>query len=159
MTDLFEPLTPPNGGAPAPRKCLRHDWRTRLSDGLVCCFRCGRIKDDAVSRRGRNNRARGNSIERSVGKQLGLKRVGQYGGPTDVGNAAEPFRVSVKSGSGYFSERYWDQLKRQTVTASQTALLVVTDAPGPGHRRRAMVVLDLADWLSLHGSSGVEDVA
>lgn len=160
MTDIFEPLTPPNPGAAPARKCFRHDWTWAgpTPEAGERCRRCGRVRDDQLSRRGRTNRNRGNSIERDVGKQLGLRRVGQYGGPTDVGNAAEPFRVSVKSGSGYFSERYWDQLKRQIVTAEQTALLVVTDAPGPGHRRRAVVVLDLADWLLLHGPSGVEDM-
>jgi hypothetical protein len=36
------------------------------------------------------------------------------------------------------------------VNAGQTPLLVVTDAPGPGHRRRAMVILDIDDWADLH---------
>jgi hypothetical protein len=31
--------------------------------------------------------------------------------------------------------------------------LVVTDAPGPGHRRRAMVILDLDDWADLHAGT------
>jgi hypothetical protein len=159
MPDLFEPLTPPNLGAPKPRTCRRHDWRFIMARSVMECVRCGRPKDEDVSRRGRTNRSRGNSIERQVGKQLGLKRVGQFGGATDLGVSADPFAVSVKSGNGYFSERYWDQLKRQPIAAGQTALLVVTDAPGPGHKRRAIVVLDIADWLALHGPSGVEDVA
>ncbi len=161
MTDLFEPLTPPNPAAPGPRPCRRHEWGrvSLLDDDTPFCIRCGKVRDETLVRRGRTNRSRGNSIEREVGKQLGLRRVGQFGGATDLGVSADPFAVSVKSGSGYFSERYWDQLKRQPVAAGQTALLVVTDAPGPGHRRRAVVVLDLADWLALHGPSGVEDVA
>jgi hypothetical protein len=161
MTDLFTPLTPPNLGAARRRKCVRHDWTWAgpTPESGERCRRCDRVRDDQLSRRGRNNRARGGAIEREVGKQLGLKRVGQFGGATDLGVSADPFAVSVKSGSGYFSERYWDQLKRQPVAAGQTALLVVTDAPGPGHRRRAVVVLDLTDWLALHGPSGVEGLA
>lgn len=184
MTDLFTPLTAANPGAPKPRVCRRHEplkvhfatdggatgrmlfhveqphngYVSACEPGVICA-RCYKRLDPVASRRGRNNRARGNSIEREVGKQLGLKRVGQFGGATDLGVSADPFAVSVKSGSGYFSNRYWDQLKRQPVAAGQTALLVVTDAPGPGHRRRAMVVLDLADWILLHGPSGVGDVA
>jgi hypothetical protein len=123
--------------------------------GEFACSRCGKLRDPALVRRGRNNRSRGNSIEREVGKQLGLRRVGQYGGPTDL--VSEPFAVSVKSGSGYFSERYWDQLKRQPVQAGQTALLVVTDAPGPGHRRRAMVVIELSDWIENFGGGSASE--
>lgn len=138
------PVTPPNPAAPAPRRCSRHLW-----DAGVCA-RCDHTKDDAKSRRGKNNRTRGNAIEREVGKALGLKRVGQFGGATDLGEAADPFAVQVKSG-GMFSERYWNELRRLPVAAGQTALLVVTDAPGPGHKRRSMVVLELADWIDLHG--------
>lgn len=105
-------------------------------------------KDPAAVRRGRNNRTRGNAIEREVGKRLGLRRVGQYGGPDDLTN--DLFAAQVKSG-GAFSERYWSWLKAVPVNAGQTPLLVVTDAPGPGHKRRAVVVLDLEDWRALHG--------
>lgn len=157
MTDLSdlpfgEPLTAANLGAAPRRKCKRHDHQVWLPDTDEWeCQRCGTRTPADVRKRGRTNRSRGNSIEREVGKALGLKRVGQFGGATDLGVSGDPFAVSVKSGSGYFSERYWSELKRQPVAAGQTALLVVTDAPGPGHARRAIVVLDLADWLHWHG--------
>ena len=60
------------------------------------------------------------------------------------------FAAQVKSGGAY-PERLHGWLKAVPVDAGQVALLVVTDAPGPGHRRRALVVLDLADWIALHG--------
>lgn len=149
------------GWATATPRKHRHNWYPASTvNGVVnVCLICNQPQDMAASRRGRTNRSRGNAIEREVAKQLGLRRVGMFGGPEDVGTAADPFLVSVKSGSGYFSERYWAQLKRLPVGADQTALLVVTDAPGPGHKRRAVVVLDLADWLALHGTAGVEEVA
>jgi len=141
-----------------PKKCRRHDWSGQLvdygfeSDGIrrmtKVCTRCGRRFDEVAAKRGRNNRARGNAIEREVAAKLGMRRVGQFGGPDDI--AGELFRVQVKSG-GSFSERYWQWLRAVPATAGQTRLLVVTDAPGPGHRRRAIVVLDLDDWLELHG--------
>jgi hypothetical protein len=124
----------------------------------VVCLRCGKRKDEAVSRRGKLNRSRGNAIEREVAKQLGLRRVGHFGGAADAGDASEPFVASVKSGNGYFSERYWDQLKRLPVAGQQTAVLVVTDAPGPGHKRRAYVVVELTDWIALHGPE-IEEAA
>jgi hypothetical protein len=149
---LFTP-TPANPGTPPPRRCKRHDWGVRVIDHetVWACFRCDRVRDDVVTRRGKNNRARGNAIEREIGHRLGLRRVGQYGGPDDL--AGDLFAVQVKSG-GSFSERYWAWLRAVPVTAGQTPLLVVTDAPGPGGRRRAVVVLTLDDWISLHGPTG-----
>ena len=83
-------------------------------------------------------------------------------GPDDA--AGETFVVQVKStsinkttgkASGWFSERYWSAIKALPANANQTPLLVITDAPGPGTRRRALVVLTLDDWSALH--VGTED--
>lgn len=120
------------------------------ANGMICACGLFRADYEARQRRGKGNRSRGNSIEREVAKALGLSRVGQFGGAEDAGRHDEPFVASVKSGSGYFSERYWQQLKRLPVNALQTPLLVVTDAPGPGHKRRAYVVVELDDWTALH---------
>jgi hypothetical protein len=114
------------------------------------CRRCGLVRDDVRSRLGRTNRSRGNAIEREVGKLLGLRRVGQYGGPDDL--SGDLFAVQVKSG-GSFPERLWTWLRAVPTNAGQTPLLVVTDAPGPGHRRRAVVVVALEDWIALHGEA------
>jgi hypothetical protein len=142
----YPDVTPPNLAA-APKRCRRHVWDSGV------CARCDKPQDATLSRRGRNNRSRGNSIEREIGKRLGLRRVGQYGGPDDL--SGELFAAQVKSG-GAFSERLWQWLKAVPVNAGQTALLVVTDAPGPGHRRRAMVILDISDWADLHAGTPEE---
>jgi hypothetical protein len=138
-----------------PRKCKRHRWVGYISrvvgqpdEMLYQCTRCNQVRDAIVSRRGKNNRARGNAIEREVGKQLGLRRVGQFGGPDDLSSSM--FAAQVKSG-GAFSERYWSWLKAVPTNAGQTPLLVVTDAPGPGRKRRAIVVIAIEDWRALHG--------
>jgi hypothetical protein len=139
--------TPPPDDRP-PKPC-RHPRYLRASvDGIETCMSCGHAFDPMVKRRGRNNRSRGNAIERAVGKELGLRRVGQYGGPDDLSGSM--FAAQVKSG-GSFSERYWAWLKAVPVTADQTPILVVADAPGPGHKRRAMVIVELSDWRALHG--------
>ena len=150
MTDElpFDYPSPANPGAPKPRTCKRHVWVQGYHDDVPRCQRCNRWQDATASRRGRNNRARGNAIEREIGKRLGLRRVGQYGGPDDL--AGEMFAAQVKSGAA-FPERLWGWLKAVPVNGAQTALLVVTDAPGPGHARRAVVVLDIGDWIALHG--------
>lgn len=144
--DLMTPTTPANPAA-APKRCRRHDWEQAVGR-VAYCTRCGKVRDEAATRRGRNNRARGNAIEREIGKALGLRRVGQYGGPDDL--TSPMFAAQVKSG-GAFSERYWSWLRAIPTTAGQTPLLVVTDAPGPGHRRRAVVVVTIEDWQALHG--------
>lgn len=151
MTDdeLFTPLTPANPAAVS-RRCPhpRAARQIHPPTGGAICGRCGHLFDAAIARRGRNNRARGNAIEREVGKRLGLRRVGQFGGPEDLMN--DLFAAQVKSG-GSFPERLWTWLKAVPVKAGQTALLVVTDAPGAGRRRRGVVVVDMDDWQLLHG--------
>jgi hypothetical protein len=151
-------------GTVTPRKC-RHpkmsrvftvtDATTRPISGYSTCGSCGQPIDVAASRRGRTNRQRGNAIEREVAKQLGLRRVGQYGGPEDIGDHTSPFLVQVKSGKS-FPERLYRWLKALPSNANQTPIVVVTDAPGPGRRRRALVVLTLEDWVALHGPVGEE---
>jgi hypothetical protein len=149
----WEPLTPANPAAPAPRVCRRHEWAWAgmTPEEGEKCRRCGRLRDVLVSRRARNNRSRGNSIERSVAASLGMRRVGQYGGPDDARGSL--FNAQVKSGKSY-PERLHRWLKAVPVAAGQVAILVITDAPGPGHgRRRGLVVLDLDDWRDLHGET------
>jgi hypothetical protein len=155
MTDLddlpFDYPSEANPAAPKP-KCRAHLWINLVAaDGCIVktsCQRCGRERNEDATRRGRNNRSRGNSIEREIGKRLGLRRVGQFGGPEDLMN--DLFAAQVKSG-GAFSERLWGWLKQVPVKAGQTALLVVADAPGPGRRRRGVVIVDIDDWEALHG--------
>jgi hypothetical protein len=154
MTDLpfLTPAPDPTRPERAPAKCRRHRWVFDwIGDRGATCDRCGRPFDEAAAKRGKNNRSRGNAIEREVGKRLGLRRVGQYGGPDDL--SGELFVAQVKSG-GAFPERLWSWLKAVPANAGQTPLLVVTDAPGPGFRRRALVILELDEWVALHGESG-----
>src|SRR5262245_61306209 len=103
-----------------PKTCRKHVWH------MGRCLYCLKPYDEAVSRRARNNRARGNAIEREVGKALGLRRVGQFGGPDDLGSFNEPFVVQVKSGLS-FPERIDRWLKALPANAGQTPLVVVTD--------------------------------
>jgi hypothetical protein len=125
------------------------------ANGPICRI-CEKPRDEQLTKRGLNNRSRGNAIEREIAHKLGLKRVGMYGGPDDIGSAAQPFIGQVKSGKS-FPERLYRWLKALPSNANQTPILVMTDAPGPGIRRRALVIVTLEDWISLHGPIGAEE--
>jgi hypothetical protein len=109
------------------------------------------LKNAARSRMGKNNRNRGNSLERRLASELteaGLagERVGQYGGKTDV--RALGLIISAKKGGAY-SERFDKWLNELTPKADEVAALVVEDAPGSGIKARRMVVIHWETLLQL----------
>jgi hypothetical protein len=112
--------------------------------------RCGAIKDEARSRRGRTARARGNRRELELAKALGGVKVGHHGGPEDVRAGLLNVQSKVRAGSAFPSwmARELDKLPR---TGGRLPALIVTDVPGRGIRRRALVVMDLDDFRELHG--------
>lgn len=106
------------------------------------------LKNAARSRMGKNNRQRGNGLERRLASELteaGLagERVGQFGLKVDV--RALGLIISAKKGGAY-SERYDKWLNELTPKADELAALVVEDAPGSGTKARRMVVIH---WESL----------
>jgi len=130
------------------------DYRANLGAhrrSLPCehCGTEGRQKHDRTcpkAKRGRSARSRGNAYEREVAHKLGLERVGQFGGPEDV--RGDWLNLQCKNG-GAFPERIWRWL--QALPADQRLRgVVIGDAPGPGTKRRNVIVLDLddfADWF------------
>ena len=106
------------------------------------------------SRRGRLNRSRGNAYERSVAQRLGAKRVGQYGTATDV--EAEWIALQCKNG-GAFPERLWTWLQAIPTKDGQLRALVIGDAPGAGHKRREVIVLELDSFIDWYGKPEVPD--
>jgi Holliday junction resolvase len=109
------------------------------------------LQNSARSRMGKNNRNRGNSLERRLAAELteaGLagERVGQYGGKTDV--RALGLIISAKKG-GAFSERFDKWLNELTPKADEVAALVVEDAPGSGIKARRMVVIHWETLMQL----------
>jgi hypothetical protein len=103
------------------------------------------------SKRGKRARNKGNAFEREVAEKLGGVRVGQYGGKTDV--QSDWIVAQCKVGNGSYSERYDGWLRSVKGNANQIAALVVGDAPGPGTRRRTMIVMDFEDFVELMGKS------
>ena len=106
------------------------------------------------SKRGKRARNKGNAFEREVAEKLGGVRVGQYGGKTDV--QSDWIVAQCKVGNGSYSERYDGWLRSVKGNANQIAALVVGDAPGPGTRRRTMIVMDFDSFCDLLGVKRVE---
>lgn len=140
----------------AARSPKRHAHQWIIEHGSTAsthCFLCGMSIEvwEARSRRGRNNRKRGNAIELEIARSLGLRKVGMFGGPEDVGTRDDPFLIQVKSRSGRaYPEWVERELAKLPVTAQQTPLLVIAEAGAVGKRRRALVVLRMEDWVALH---------
>jgi hypothetical protein len=103
------------------------------------------------SKRGKRARNKGNSFEREVAEKIGGVRVGQYGGKTDV--QSDWIVAQCKVGNGSYSERYDGWLRSVKGNANQIAALIVGDAPGPGTRRRTMIVMDFETFVDLMGKS------
>lgn len=149
--------------APTPRRCRRHEWwmppvvgpdaaRWHFGAHGPVCRRCGRVRDEQASRRGRTNRARGNAIERDVCRLLGITRVGHHGTETDGGTSEEWLRVQVKSGGAY-PGRIDALLRALPAAAGQLRAVVHVTADGPGRRRRGLVTVDLDDFVEWFGSA------
>jgi hypothetical protein len=98
------------------------------------------------SRRGKNNRKRGNSIELSIAKIItNGKRVGMFGGKVDVEN--DHFQFQVKSGSA-FPERIWSLLQSIEYRTDRLRGVVHVSAEGSGIKRRNLVTFDLEEYLN-----------
>lgn len=131
----------------------RHRWESRQTDdGVVeVCAACWRTRDAEASRKGRNNRARGNAIERDWCHRLGLRLTGKYGDAAD-GDSTILIGQCKSLATGRFPGWMADELaKLAALRTGKAAILGVVEAPGPGRKARRLVVLEESDWLDLHG--------
>ena len=175
------PDSQPNLGAPPPRKCRRHAWGPTRGPGRLMalgiaerwpevttvCVRCGKPHNPVASRRGRTSRRAGHDAERLVERETGLTKVGEFGSPVDVGDAASWAIGQVKAGHRYSLTDEADLDRMAAEAHGRPRLLFKVKRPGPGHARRitvtlrlsefiaehgdALVTLDLPDWKELHG--------
>ena len=105
-------------------------------------------QEGTAQSRGRRANQRGKAWERAVAAQIGGERVGQLGGKDDVQHPR--FAIQTKVGKA-FPERFWSWLCAIPTLPGQRRALIVGDAPGPGRRRRAVVVLELQEWEVAEG--------
>ena len=66
------------------------------------------------------------------------------------------FKGESKSGTA-FPRRLWGYLKAIPAAPGQIAVLVVSNTPGSGRKRDAVVLLDLRDWEDLHSRLLLDD--
>jgi hypothetical protein len=151
-----QPIEPPTlSGAAGRPKCRRHTWQ-RIGGppdeppelAYDRCVSCGVTKDPAVSRRANNNRKRGNRIQRERIVALGGRNL--TGNNPNLDGLGAMFAYESKSG-GAFSDRIWRWLTGIPKRGNETAVLIVTEAPGPGRRARSYVVVEYDQWKELHG--------
>lgn len=139
--DLFAPATPATPSTTT-RRCGRHDW----PDGI--CRRCGKVRDETVTRRNRNNRARGGRYEAAIAKKLGGRKTGPLGGRDDV-MVGGMFAVQTKRAARFAlteARVYLADLRRTYPTRTP---IVVHGLPG---ERGGVVIVSLEDWVALHGT-------
>jgi hypothetical protein len=133
----------------------RHFWKPAtaevLAEGwLYVCLICGAGQDQALTRRGRNNRSRGNAIERWACHLLGIRRVGQFGGLEDGGSSEDHLVIQVKSG-GAFQQSLLAKIRSVPVRSDQLRAWVTVSTPGAGRPREGVISFDLAEWAAWYG--------
>jgi hypothetical protein len=142
-----------------PKKHPRHHWFLRSYEGQESweCRVCGRVRDITTSRRGRNNRAPGNAIERWACRLLGIRRVGQFGGLEDGGSSEDHLVIQVKSG-GAFQQSLLAKIRSVPARSDQLRAWVTVSTPGPGRPREGVISFDLAEWAQWHGKGSSDDL-
>jgi hypothetical protein len=161
----------------APRKCRRHRWAPvampdvekfmadadadsfdngpgwpmRYIKEATACQSCGKVRDDAATRRNKNNRSRGGREELVIAKALNGRKVGPLGLPHDV--VVDGYlRLQVKQ-----LDR-WPSLARvlswldAMSPADDVRGVTVADTPGLGGRTRRLLIVDLDEYARWHGT-------
>jgi len=127
------------------------DFTDGRQSGIVC-QRCGKVRDDALVRRGRTSRSRGNAAELVVARHLGGKKMGPLGLPWDVEMPGYA-RLQVKKLATAPSLRFVaSELARIGSGAEMPGFVWVE--PGRGGER--LIVFRLADFAERHGIPEVE---
>jgi hypothetical protein len=140
-----------------------HGWRSPHGDDVATPemhgrLTMGRFKDIAIteemqikSTRGRRARNRGNAFEREVAARLGggAKRVGMFGSKTDV---ESPWLAAQTKVGGSYPERIDGWLRSINAKGDQLRAVILGDSPGPGARRRTLIVLDFEDFCAWYAN-------
>ena len=154
MDDLFDAPSGPRPGAAPPRKCYRHMYIVRTIDHetVWACERCGKHRDDAVSRRSRNNGKRGRSDELRVARILGGNKLGQLGLPWDV-EIPGYLRVQCKQLDSWPSIAKVIEWLDAIPGGHELRAVSLADTPGPGGRTRRLIVMELEEYARWHGKA------
>lgn len=156
-------VTPPRS------KCRRHQWADyyghpetddagkEIAPGpllYTLCLRCSTIKDATRTRRGKNNRKRGNAAELTVARAVGGRKVGPMGWPWDV------------EMPGYARLQVRKLASPPSINDIRKALDAIAATPSdampgyvwiePGRNGERLIVFRLKDWQERHGGAEVD---
>jgi hypothetical protein len=148
--DLFD--TPARPALAPARQCRRHEWTwagPTPEDGERCRF-CGRLRDVALSRRGRTNRARGNREELTVARLIGGEKVGPLGHPWDV-SLPGYMRLQIKKLAKWPSLAAVLTWMNAIPVGQEMRAVAIVEAAGQGRKPRRLLVLDLDEFARWHG--------
>lgn len=137
-----------------PRTCRRHSWvpyHVFNDQGITeWCGRCHRWRDEAASRRSRNNRKRGTGDELAVANILGGRKVGPLGLPWDV-EVAGYLRAQCKQLDRWPSLNAVIAWLDAIPSEPELRAVTLADTPGGGRKTRRLIVLDLDEFARWHG--------
>jgi len=108
------------------------------------------VRDEAQSRRGRNNRKRGNGAELDVARAIGGRKVGPLGHPWDV-EVPGYARLQVKKLARWPSVAAVLAWLDAIPVADPLRGVVVVQAAGQGKRGRRVVLFDFDEYVRWHG--------
>ena len=119
------------------------------------CWWSNRMPDEARSKRGKRANNAGKQFERDCAFILpNGKRVGMYGGIVDVtAHGSEHGVVAQCKLGGSFPSVLNRYLERVAVAAKadEIPVVIVGDRPGPGAKRKILVLLAIEDFIEVLG--------
>ena len=108
-----------------------------------------------MSRRSRNNRARGTRDELAVARALGGRKVGELGLPWDVEMPGYA-RIQAKRLDRWPSLAKVIEWMDAIPVGPEMRMVSLADTPGPGHKTRRLLVIDLEEFAQHHGGGDDE---
>ncbi len=143
-----------NPSPPPIRKCPHPKGAQVRTGDVLACGRCGHVFDQSKIRMGRNSGARGRRHELHAARLYGGTKVGPLGGPADV--VGKMFAVQVKTHQGPPPARLLALLAAMDVGAGGRVPVVLDRYLRPGQTPIDLFTVRGHDWLTLHGTDGVE---
>lgn len=137
-----------------PRKCKRHQWAVvtlplGVRPGRAQCARCGSVKDEARSRRGKQSRNYGNRAELDVARRYGGQKVGHHGGPVDV--RGRDWNTQVKTHRRQPPREWTTAFAKLEASTDRLPRLLLRFVMGPGIPPQDYIVVPGKAWLDWFG--------
>ena len=151
-----EPVT--SVSTATPRKCKRHQW-SNWSDSVSSpdsCLRCGTVKDEARSRRGRQSRKYGNRAELEAARRYGGVKVGHAGGPVDI--RGREWATQMKTHRRLPPKEWRDAFAKMEASTDRMPRLLLRFVVGGGQPPLDYFVIPGPVWLDWFGKDQ-EDAA